>query len=176
MVAPLGGSARPRVFVDMRAEAGKPCCGTPGKGNYGELIEAAGGHNIGAEIHDKPLGRAEPAQVLASRPDIYVAGSSNGAGVPLGRGVEPARAATALATLTKARTELAPLPAMTNGRAFAVWHSFYNHPFNVAVIQAMARQFHGDRLAAVDPQATLNAAFGFVGIEPGGTYWTALQP
>ncbi|MGF7149257.1 hypothetical protein FHS96_002899 [Sphingomonas zeicaulis] len=31
-------------------------------------------------------------------------------------------------------------------------------------------------ITALDPESTLNAAYGFVGIEPGSVYWTALQP
>ncbi|WHO38586.1 ABC transporter substrate-binding protein [Sphingobium sp. AP49] len=175
ITASLTAEQRPRAFMDMRASAATPCCGTPGRGNYGELIEAAGAINVGSAIHDQPLGRVRADQIRAANPAFYVAGSASG-GVPLGRGVDAATARRAMATLTATREDLVGLPALSNGRAMAVWHNFYNHPFNVAVVQAMARHFHADRFATIDPADTLAQAFGFIGIAPGGTYWVEQRP
>lgn len=170
----LPATQRPSAFIDMRADPAKPCCGTAGKGNYGELIEAAGATNVGAAIHDQPLGRADPDKIVAADPRFYLAGSSGGGGVPLGRGVTADTARASLSTLVSTRAPLTTLPALREHRAMAVWHSFYNHPFHAAVVQAMAKRFHPGRFGTLAPEQTLADFYGFLGIAPAGTYWVSL--
>src|SRR5690606_33527262 len=78
-VAALPPEQRPRLFLDMRAGGIAECCGTPGDGNYGDFITAAGAVNVGAELHQGILGSARPDAIVAARPAIYVAGGSGGA-------------------------------------------------------------------------------------------------
>ena len=49
-----------------------------------------------------------------------------------------------------------------------------DHPFNVVAVQALAQQFYPGQFGALDPKETERKAWGFLGLEPAGTYWQAL--
>ena len=65
--------------------------------------------------------------------------------------------------------------AVKEGRAFAVWHHFYNSPFNVAAVQAFAKWMHPELFADLDPHATLQTFYTrFQPIPLNGVYWTGM--
>ncbi|MDC6132570.1 ABC transporter substrate-binding protein, partial [Burkholderia gladioli] len=77
VVGAIPEAQRPKVFIDMLAgvwDAG--CCHTAGKGNFGEFISAAGGRNIAADLLPGVLGDLSMEQIIASRPDVYIATGS----------------------------------------------------------------------------------------------------
>ncbi|HEY8610003.1 MAG TPA: ABC transporter substrate-binding protein, partial [Roseomonas sp.] len=91
---------RPAVLMELRAGGTRECCGSPGKGNLGGLIELAGGANIGADIIPGALGPLNLEYVVSRNPAVYIAtGGANGEGTQprIGPGVTPEEARAALA-------------------------------------------------------------------------------
>lgn len=175
-VAKLPQDKKPRLFMDMRAGGVKDCCGTPGAGNYGELIEAAGAVNVGAELHRNILGSVKPEAIAAARPQIYVAGGASAAGsqvgVQLGDHIGAEQARSSLARTVANRPGVGTLAPVQAGRIGAVWHNFYNHPFNVVAVQALAKIAHPDLFGTLDPDATQREMVRrFLHVDLGGTYW-----
>ncbi|UFN49801.1 ABC transporter substrate-binding protein [Roseomonas sp. OT10] len=171
--------AQPAVLMEMRAGGGRECCGSPGRGNLGEFIAFAGGRNIGADIIPGALGQLNTEYVVAQQPAVYVATGGTGGGADgapkLGAGVTEAEARAALRG-TVARTGIAGLPAVREGRAHGLWHSFYNSPLNILALEAMARWFHPQIFADLDPGATLAAINArFLAVPLDGTYWVSLR-
>lgn len=176
VVGRLPVDKKPRLFMDMRAGGVKDCCGTPGKGNYGELIEAAGAVNVGAELHQGVLGSAKPEAIAAARPQVYVAGGASAAGsrvgVQLGDGITPGQARASLAQTIANRPGVTSLAPVQAGKVGAVWHNFYNHPFNVVAVQALAKIAHPELFPTLDPDATQREMLRrFLHVDLNGTYW-----
>jgi len=174
VVSQIPLSQRPSVFVELRPSAERPCCGTAGKGNIGELVEKAGGINAGSYLIETPLGQAKAASVVALKPDFYVITGSDGGAVKFGRGHKAEAAKAGLSGIAALRPDVKDIPALRNGKVIGLWHSFYNHPFNVVAVQALAQQFYPGQFGALDPKETERKAWGFLGLEPAGTYWQAL--
>jgi iron complex transport system substrate-binding protein len=73
------------------------------------------------------------------------------------------------------RTGLGELDAVRADRVHAIWHHFYNSPFNVAAVQAMAAWFHPELFADVDANATLAELYArFQPVPLDGVYWISL--
>ncbi|MNT87649.1 hypothetical protein D3C72_2280960 [compost metagenome] len=81
--------------------------------------------------------------------------------------------ADSLSTLL-ARDGIRDLDAVKQHRAYGIWHAFYNSPYNVAAIEAMAKWLYPERAAALDPQGTLDTLYRrFLDLDNAGAYWTA---
>jgi len=176
IVGALPADQKPRLFMDMRAGGVKDCCGTPGNGNYGDFIVAGGAMNVGAQLHTNVLGSAKPEAIAAARPQLYVAGGASaagsGVGVQLGDNITPEQARTSLARTIANRPGVSTLPAVQAGKVGAVWHNFYNHPFNVVAVQALAKIAHPERFKTLDPNATQREMLRtFLHVDLPGTYW-----
>lgn len=176
VVAALPQDKKPRLFMDMRAGGIKECCGTPGSGNYGDFILAAGAVNVGAELQQNVLGSVKPEAVAAARPQVYVAGGASAAGsevgVQLGDNITREQARASLARTVATRPGVATLAPVQAGRTGAVWHNFYNHPFNVVAVQALAKIAHPERFSTLDPDATMrDMVRRFLHVDLNGSYW-----
>lgn len=174
---------QPTVFIEMRVGLRDVCCETTGNQMLGRFINWAGGHNIVAEKIPGTHGVVNPEFLIAKQPDIYVATAIGNFPptdvdtnrVILGAGA-PADAAAASLRRAVKRPVVAELSAVSRGRAFAIWHHFYNTPMNVAAVQAMAKWFHPDAFTDLDPHATLEAYFErFQPMPLDGVYWTGLK-
>ncbi|WP_338878657.1 ABC transporter substrate-binding protein [Achromobacter veterisilvae] len=177
IVEPVPQSQRPRVFVEMLAGVWPACCHTTGNGSFGDLLEAAGGINAAAPVLPGAIGDVSLEFLLDARPDVYIAtGSRSEPGRPgllAGPGAAPQVSADSLSTLL-ARDGIRDLDAVRRHRAYGIWHAFYNSPYNVAAIEAMAQWFYPERAAELDPQATLDALYRqFLDVDSAGAYWTA---
>jgi iron complex transport system substrate-binding protein len=174
-----GNAPRPTVLMELRAGGGRECCGSPGRGNLGGLIELAGGANIGADIIPGALGPLNLEYVVSRDPAVYIAtGGSNGEGTAprAGAGVTPEAARAALAR-TVSRPGIASLSAVRTGHVHALWHSFYNSPFNLLALEALATWIHPELFRDLDPAATLaemNRRF-LPNLPLEGTYWASLR-
>jgi iron complex transport system substrate-binding protein len=175
--------ARPRVFLESRVGLTEECCATMGNGMMGRFIEKAGGTNIATALVPGPSGTINLEYLLAQQPDVYIAtaiGSAAGAAkaprrVALGADVRPELARETLARATS-RPGIADLDAVRSGRAHAIWHHFYNSPFNAAAVQAFAKWFHPALFADVDPDETLRTLYRrFQPVAAAGTYWIDLK-
>jgi iron complex transport system substrate-binding protein len=172
------GEARPKVLVHAHA-GGVPCCSSPGKGAFDSMIRFAGGHNIGADLLPGALGQLALEYVLARNPDVVVATGGPFAGrggIALGPGADAETARRDLAAVLR-RERLDVLPAVKAGRVHGIWHGFNDTPAHVVMLEALARWFHPERCAGLDPAATLaelNSRFLSVPME--GAYWADLPP
>ena len=177
---------KPLVFMYRAAGLGD-CCGTFGNDNYGKMVEIAGGVNLGSQFLPGYTGTINPEQVIASNPDLIVVTgsdwtnqSSSGDG-PSYVNVGPNAAAT-LADSRAALSALIDQPAFTgakavaDGKVYAIWHQFYASPYQFAPIQQLAKWFHPELFADLDPDATFrefHERFLPVPYQPG--YWLALN-
>lgn len=147
----------PPVF--MHAHAGMTdCCYSPGVGVFNDMIEYAGGHNIGADVLKSPTGALNFEYINASEPQIYVAtgiGNRARAGMAAGAGVQLEDARASLEQVIK-DNRLGALPAVRHGQAHGVWHAFNDTPLHVVLIEALAHWTHPQRFAELDAQATLD--------------------
>jgi len=177
IVEPVPQAQRPRVFVEMLAGVWPACCHTTGKGSFGDLLEAAGGVNAAAGVLPGAIGDVSLEFLLDAKPDVYIAtGSRSEPGRPgllAGPGAAPQVSADSLSALL-ARDGIRDLDAVRQHRAYGIWHAFYNSPYNVAAIEAMAKWFYPERAAELDPEATLDALYRqFLDVDSAGAYWTA---
>ncbi|MDD2868690.1 ABC transporter substrate-binding protein [Neomegalonema sp.] len=165
---------RPSVFFHVHA-GGERCCSTAGGGVFNDFIEMAGGENLGADLVKGVVGDASLESVLLADPDFYVAtGGAHMAargGLVLGPGVSEETARAGLDKLLASRG-IAQLTAVEQGRALGVWHLFNDSPLHVVLIELLAKTFHPDRTADLDPAATLaEIEARFSPVPTPGIYW-----
>ncbi len=172
----------PAVFLEDRVGLGGECCATM-VGLLGTLVEAAGGRNVARGMVPGEHGTLNPELLLARQPEVYI-GTAIGSTltqqqapqrIALGTGVTPALARDSLRHALQ-RPQLAPLKAVQQGRAHAIWHHFYNSPFNVAAVQAMAKWLHPTLFADLDPRQTLQEMHRrFQPVALQGEYWVSME-
>ena len=180
---PNADARKPTVFIETHVGLSDECCRTMGKGMLGHLIEFAGGRNISATVVPGVAGTINLEFLIANPPDIYfgtaIGSASNWdrtpARIALGTGVSP-DVASASFRRALARKGIETLPAIKRGRAYAVWHHFYNSPLNVIAAQVFAKALHPERFGDVDPDKTLSELFErFQPVPLDGTYWVKLE-
>ncbi|WP_313739855.1 ABC transporter substrate-binding protein [Pseudomonas sp.] len=169
-VAGLEDSERPKVFLELLPGVWQAPGHTTGKSGLGSVVDAVGGHNIAADVIPGALGDVSVEYVLQRDPDVYIATGNRAPGVLLGAGVSQKTAQDSLARIT-ARPEFAPLRPIQQRQAHALWHDFYNSPFNILAIEAMARWIHPERFKDLDPQATLAEINQLLKVDLQGSYW-----
>lgn len=174
---------RPTVFMESRVGLMPNCCEAIGNAMMGRFISWAGGRNVFGDLIPGTHGMVNVEHLITSQPDIYI-GTAIGSTITqkkfpkfiaLGANTEEAMAKVSLERATK-RTGLAELKSVQAGRAYAIWHHFYNTPMNVAAVQAMAKWFHPDLFRDLDPRQTLETYFNrFQPFPVDGVYWTILK-
>lgn len=174
-------STRPSVFIDRAGGYSEECCMSFGDDNFGKFVEMAGGTNIAKGIIPGTFGTVNPEQIIASNPDhVIVTGGwweayvPGGAWVGVGPGRDETEALRKLAALAK-RPALTGVKAVETGQMHAIWHQFYNSPYQFIGIQQMAKWLHPELFADLDPEATfreLHARFLPVEYKPG--HWVSL--
>ncbi|WP_417285515.1 ABC transporter substrate-binding protein [Cobetia marina] len=173
---------RPDVFIDRAGGYSDDCCMSFGPGNFGEYVDLAGGHNIAEGIIPSTFGTLNPEQIIAANPEhVVVTGGSWDAYVPggkwvgVGPGADQDLAREKLQALTQ-RTAMTGIQAVDNDNFHAIWHQFYNSPYYFVAVQKMAKWFHPELFADLDPEATmqeLHERFLPVDYAPG--YWVSLK-
>ena len=183
VAGPLRGiRARPSVMVERAAGLYDNCCLTYGNGNFGELVAAAGGINLGTRFLHGAFGTLHPEQVIASDPDVVLVTGANwslyspaGDWVNLGPGADPLQGQARLQRLMR-RPAYRALSAVKARQVHAIWHPFYDNPCYFIALQRIAKWLHPDLFATLDPEATfreLHARFLPVPYQPG--YWLSLD-
>ena len=172
---------RPKVFIERAGGYSDDCCMSFGDDNFGKFVEMAGGDNIAKDIIPGTFGTLNPEQIIASNPDqIIVTGGwweayvPGGAWVGVGPGRDEPEAMRKLKGLTE-RTALTGVKAVEEGQVHAIWHQFYNSPYQFVAVQQMAKWLHPDLFADLDPEATfvdLHDKFLPVAYRPG--HWVSL--
>lgn len=153
-------SKKPLVFIEPIAGVGgldNGCCFTHARNGWGGLVEAAGGNNIGSLQLPGATGNVSVEKIISMNPDYYLMTGSKRPGkgtavIPFGYNVPAGDVAAAFNALL-ARQGVASIPAVAKGHTGALYHHFYNNPYNIIAIEALSKIFYPTQLKDVDPQA-----------------------
>lgn len=174
---------RPKVFIERIGGYTDDCCLSFGNENFGRFVELAGGRNIASAIIPNTFGQLNAEQVIVANPEQVVVTSANweafapgGHWVGVGPGADLAEARRKLQWYT-ARPAYAGIKAQQTQGFHAIWHQFYNSPYQFIAIQQLAKWFHPELFTDLDPDATFrefHQRFLPVPYEPG--YFVSLKP
>jgi len=171
----IDDSQRPKVFLELLGGVWANPGHTTGKGGMGELIRLVGGRNIAEGVVPGALGDISVEYALKADPDVYILSGNQKPGVMLGAGIDEQTARASLKHVLK-RPEFVELRAVREGNVHGLWHDFYNSPYNILAIEAMARWIHPERFADLDPQLTLaEINRQFLDTPLAGQYWISEQ-
>jgi iron complex transport system substrate-binding protein len=170
---------RPSVFLHSRVGFSDTCCGTMSHGMLGDFITYLGANNIAAEKIPGISGVMNREYLLVNQPDIYIAtaiGTSTTLKeypqfIALGAGISKQQA---LDTFDHVLSEpwYQQLEAVQQKRAYAIWHHFYNSPFNIAALEQFAKWLYPETFSTLNPDHTLATLFErFQPIPLKGSYW-----
>ena len=157
-------SKKPLVFIEPIAGVGgldNGCCFTHARNGWGGLVEAAGGNNIGSQLLPGAAGNISVEKIISMNPDYYLMTGSKRPGkgtavIPFGYNV-PVGDVTAAFNALLARQGVASIPAVAKGHTGALYHHFYNNPYNIIAIEALSKIFYPTQFEDVDPQADYHA-------------------
>ena len=160
---------KPLVFIEpIAGVAGldNGCCFTHARNGWGGLVEAAGGENIGSQLLPGATGNVSVEKIITMNPDYYLMTGSKRPGkgtaiIPFGYNVDQADVAQAFNALL-ARQGVSSIPAVVAGHTGALYHHFYNNPYNIIAIEMLSKLFYPTQFKDIDPLAdyhTLIARF-----------------
>ncbi|MFC3164891.1 ABC transporter substrate-binding protein [Ciceribacter thiooxidans] len=160
VLARAGGIDKPVVFMERAGGYSDDCCMSFGDENFGKMVEIAGGVNMAKDIIPGTFGTVNPEQIIASNPDQVIVTGSNwelyvpgGKWVGVGPGADAATAMQKLAVLMQ-RPAFTGVKAVEEGNVHAIWHQFYNSPYQFVAVQQIAKWLHPDLFKDLDPDAT----------------------
>lgn len=181
-LAKAGDLKKPLVFMERAGGYSDDCCMSFGDENFGKMVEIAGGINLATGIIPGTFGTVNPEQIIASNPDQVIVTGSNwelyvpgGDWVGVGPGADHDAAVKKLEKLMQ-RPAFTGVKAVADGNVHAIWHQFYNSPYQFVAIQQIAKWLHPDLFADLDPDATfkeLHERFLPVAYRPG--YFASLN-
>lgn len=181
-LAKAGDVKKPLVFIERAGGYSDDCCMSFGNENFGAMVELAGGVNLAKDIIPGTFGTVNPEQIIASNPEQIIVTGSNwelyvpgGKWVGVGPGADQSVARTKLDALM-ARPGFTGVKAVTEGNVHAIWHQFYNSPYQFVAVQQIAKWLHPDLFKDLDPDATfkeLHQRFLPVDYRPG--YFVSLK-
>jgi iron complex transport system substrate-binding protein len=172
---------KPMVMVERAGGYSDDCCMSFGNENFGKFVEVAGGRNLAAKIIPGTFGVVNPEQIIATDPDHVIVTGSNwelyvpgGAWVGVGSGADKAKARDKLAGLMK-RPAYTGVKAVKDNRVHAIWHQFYNSPYQFVAIQAMAKWLHPELFRDLNPEQTMQTLYErFLPVPYKTGYWVSL--
>ena len=150
---------RPDVLIWMAAGF-NDCCAVAGDANLGTLVTAAGGHNLGPEVLGADSTTITAEKLIELNPDKLIVTGGEWARDPnrtdavrhveLGYQSSPELALqTCDGPLSQAGMD--QLDATKTGNYFAVYHQFYDNPYNVFALEAFAKWIHPEQFADLNP-------------------------
>ncbi|MCO6179047.1 ABC transporter substrate-binding protein [Ciceribacter sp. RN22] len=182
VLAKAGEIDKPVVFMERAGGYSDDCCMSFGDENFGKMVELAGGVNMAKDIIPGTFGTVNPEQIIASNPDQVIVTGSNwelyvpgGKWVGVGPGADAATATQKLAALMQ-RPAFTGIKAVEEGNVHAIWHQFYNSPYQFVAVQQIAKWLHPELFKDLDPDATfkeLHDCFLPVAYHPG--YFASLK-
>lgn len=173
---------KPATYV-WRAGGLSDCCGTWNDSNISELVNAAGGENIGDKFVAGESGQLTPEQVIESQPEhIIVTGGQWGnkkgkdgktpVFAAMGYGVDPETSEKSMGELLAHQPGFDLLKAPENGNFHAIWHQFYNSPLNYIAMAQIAQWLHPEEFKDLDVAALWQTAHDkWVPIAPDGSFF-----
>lgn len=181
-LAKVANLKRPLVMMERAGGYSDDCCMSFGSENFGKMVEIAGGKNFASDLIPGTFGTVNPEAVVAANPDVVIITGGNwgayvpgGAWVGLGPGTDAVEARRKLEGLAK-RPAFSQSKAVKDGRVHAIWHQFYNSPYQFVAIQEIAKWLHPELFKDLDADATLKTLherFLPLPYEPG--YWVSLE-
>lgn len=155
---------KPLVFIEpIAGVAGldNGCCFTHARNGWGGLVEAAGGENIGSQLLPGATGTVSVEKIISLNPDYYLMSGSKRPGkgtaiIPFGYNVDQKEVVTAFNALL-ARQGVSSIPAVVQGHTGALYHHFYNNPYNIVAIETLSKIFYPDLFKDIDPLADYHA-------------------
>lgn len=181
-LAKVQGLKRPLVMMERAGGYSDDCCMSFGNENFGKMVDIAGGKNFASDLIPGTFGTVNPEAVVAANPDVVIITGGNwgayvpgGAWVGLGPGSDLSEARRKLAGLAR-RPAFGQTKAVKDGRVHAIWHQFYNSPYQFVAIQEIATWLHPELFKDLDAEATLKALherFLPLPYQPG--YWVTVE-
>ncbi|HKS33514.1 MAG TPA: ABC transporter substrate-binding protein [Enterobacteriaceae bacterium] len=155
---------KPLVFIEPIAGVGgldNGCCFTHAHNGWGGLVEAAGGNNIGSQLLPGATGTVSVEKIIALNPDYYLMTGSKRPGkgtaiIPFGYNVAQNDVASAFNALL-ARQGVTSIPAVAEGHTGALYHHFYNNPYNIVAIETLSKIFYPTLFKDLNPQDDYHA-------------------
>lgn len=150
---------KPNTAVWMAAGF-KDCCSIAGDANLGKLVDAAGGHNIGPDILGAEETEITPEKLVETNPDKLIVTGGEWARDPQKTDAFSHVELGYQADETAARESfggplhgpgMEQLTAPKEGDFFAVYHQFYDSPYNVFALEAFAKWLHPEEFGDLDP-------------------------
>lgn len=175
---------KPKTLV-WRAAGMKDCCSTVKDSNLGDLVNAAGGKNMGDELLDTESGDLTAEKILSEQPEQIIATGGSWAKDPdepevlphveLGYRAQPATAEKTLKGLLSTPGFTA-LKAPKKGNLHAAYHQFYDSPLNVFALEQFAQWLHPELFQDVDVERDF-ADFHkkWMPFEYSGTFFTSAK-
>lgn len=175
---------KPKTLV-WRAAGMKDCCSTVKDSNLGDLVNAAGGKNMGDELLDTESGDLTAEKILSEQPEQIIATGGSWAKDPdepevlphveLGYRAQPATAKKTLKGLVSTPGFTA-LKAPKKGNLHAAYHQFYDSPLNVFALEQFAQWLHPELFQDVDVERDF-ADFHkkWMPFEYSGTFFTSAK-
>lgn len=176
--------APPTPTFLWRAPGYFECCSSFAKSNLAEVVTYSGGSNLADDMLPGKQGMLSPEAVLAKNPDVVIATGANwspdtpaapGSFVPLGYDQSAQQAQGQLRSIVDRQAGFPNLQAVKDRRTYAVWHHFYDSPYNFLAVQWFAKWLHPELFKDVDPDAGLRELHeNFLPVQPSGAFWTEL--
>lgn len=174
---------QPDVFLERAAGYSDACCMSFGPHNFGAMLKFAGGHNIAENLIPGAFGNVNPEQIIAANPDQVIAtGGSwsayapNANWIPIGPTLDKDVAREKLAELMK-RPAFTEVKAVQDHQVHAIWHQFYNSPYQFIAIEQMAKWLHPQLFNDIDPEQTFRELHErFLPIDYHSGYFVSLRP
>ncbi len=170
---------RPVVFLEAHAGISAECCNSPGKGNVGDYIELAGGHNIGADVLPGSSGRINLEYVISRAPEVYIGTGgphlAKSGGLVIGPESSAAATTAALGRLMN-RPGFQAIKAIRDRRVHALSHQLLNSPLDLLAAEALAVWINPELFGDLDPAATMTELNRrFLPVPMSGTWWLKLD-
>ncbi|MBS9478451.1 ABC transporter substrate-binding protein [Ancylobacter radicis] len=172
----LDGAAPVTTYLEIQS-TGDDCCWAAGRRIWGDLLAMAGGRPLPAVT--APWFQKLPLEYLIATPhEVYIAsggGWAAGGRPPIGPGLDPVAARTALAALTR-RTGFDQMASVREDRVHAIWTGLIAAaPLNILFIELVATWLHPERCAGLDPARTLTEINRFMAVPIDGPLWVSLR-
>ena len=162
------------------------CCSTFNKSNLATLVNEAGGNNLGDSMIDTKQGQVSPESLAGKNPDVIVATGADWSPdrspvkgkkyVALGYDEPADKAKQQLSEVVSSQAAVSQVDAVKNHRTYAMWHHFYDSPYNVIAIEWMAKAMHPELFGDLDPDADMKTLHEqFLPVKYSGTFWTQLS-
>ncbi len=150
-------------------------------GMMGKFVSYVKGENIAEPIVPGVVGIVNVEYLLEAQPEIYIAtaiGSSGNTDLSSKKIVTGTEATVEMGELTLInamnRTLLSELSAVKTKNVYAIWHHFYDSPYNIVAVQTLAKWFHPELFAQVKPETTFAEIQARLPVDISGNYWVKL--